>query len=88
MKVEDNVSGLLLSEETLINILSKKYGRRVTHVETEADSLRVNFDTNEDINAFILGPEDIAKILEKHYGRKILDFDTKQHEEYLIRFHV
>lgn len=88
MEVEDNIPGLLLSEKILIQILEKRFGKKITHVGTEQDSFRINFDTSGSIDAVILGPDDLKKILEKHYSKKILDVDATPHEEYLIRFHV
>jgi len=80
MEVEDGISGLLLSEDILLRILEKRFGKRVTHIGTEQDSFRINFDSSGEVDAIIVGPDDLRKILEKHYGRNILDVDAKPHE--------
>ena len=75
-----------MSEDTLMNIFSKAYDKKVNRIETEGRDLRVSFDEREKINAVILGSEDVEVVLSEHYGRKVITVEAMPHEQYIIRF--
>jgi len=86
MNIEDDVSGLLLAEDTLMRIFSEAYDKKIIRIETEGRDLKLVFDPREKINAVILGLEDVEKVLADRYGKKILTVEAEPHEHYLIRF--
>ncbi|MFH1836048.1 MAG: hypothetical protein ABH851_07670 [Methanobacteriota archaeon] len=87
MKVSaKDVSGILLSERKLMNILNSQFKEKIIRIETELDSYRVCFDPSEPINAVIMGREDMIEFMRKYYGRTVIDVADFSHEQYLVRF--
>lgn len=86
MNIEGKIRGILLGEDELTDILTRKYRKKVLRIETYHDEFKACFDPSEDINAVLLDTQDLGKVLKEYYGVDVMDIVPLSHEEYLIKF--
>jgi len=82
------LSGVILSEASLMRIIQPKFDRRILHLGKEGNDYRLDFNPSESVNAYILGQEDMVKLMMDYYGRTVIEVGVFEsgHEQFLVRF--